>query len=250
MASSSVAGESSKDPWAPTFSNRPQDYREWRARIHLYFKKMQLQKKPAEGIIKILTTTTGAAWKQVEPQADALSEDKEGFTKLIAILDRAFKYDDRVEQPRAFKKFFYSLSRRPDQILTLMSFCADHRAEVSGWLLLRPAGGVVCRRSRNNWCNHNVVQHWRKRKLKRPCTFCLEKISVAVLRMTVEASPTTLLTPQERAPTSGRRRAPKRHTMPLMRNLTSTIYEEFYEVKDAETYQGDWPEAPEEILYI
>ena len=86
MAStSSIAGDTTKDLWVPTFSNRPQDYREWRARIHLYYKKMQLQKKPVEGIINILTTMTGTAWKQLEPQADALSEDKEGFSKLIAV---------------------------------------------------------------------------------------------------------------------------------------------------------------------
>ena len=39
-----------------------------------------------------------------EPQTDALSEDKEGFTMLIAILDGTVKYDDRIEQPRISKK--------------------------------------------------------------------------------------------------------------------------------------------------
>ena len=37
----------------------------------------------------------------------------------------SFKYDERVEQPRAFEKFFYSLSRRGEQ--TLMSYRTEHR---------------------------------------------------------------------------------------------------------------------------
>ena len=82
MASSSAAASSSvdasKDSWAPTFSNRPQDYKEWRARIHLYQKKMVLQKKPQEGVINLLTTLSGTAWKQVEPIAESASEDKDG----------------------------------------------------------------------------------------------------------------------------------------------------------------------------
>ena len=45
--------------------------------------------------------------------------------KVIEILDKTFRYDARVKQPRPFEKFFYSLSRRYDQ--TLMSYCAEHR---------------------------------------------------------------------------------------------------------------------------
>ena len=157
MASSPAAASSSvdasKDSWVPTFSNRPQDYKEWRARIHLYQKKMVLQKKPQEGVINLLTTLSGTAWKQVEPIAESASEDKEGgFTKVIEILDKTFRYDARVEQPRSFEKFFYSLTRRYDQ--TLMSYCAEHRealrevekhgiklpTEITGWLMLRRSG--------------------------------------------------------------------------------------------------------------
>ena len=68
---------------------------------------------------------------------------------LIEILDKTFRYDTRIEQPKSFKKFFYSLTRRYDQ--TLMSYCAKHRealrevekhgiklpTEITGWLMLR-----------------------------------------------------------------------------------------------------------------
>ena len=136
----------------PVFSNRPADYREWRQRINLYYKKMVLQKRPQEATINLVTTLTGVAWKQIEHDADKLCEDDQGFAKVLQILDKTFKYDDRVEQPRSFEKFFYQVSRRPGQ--TLMSYCSEHREhqrevekhgiklpdEIAGWLLLRRAG--------------------------------------------------------------------------------------------------------------
>ena len=63
-----------------------------------------------------------------------------------------FKYDDQVEMPRAFEKFFYGTSRREGQ--TLLNYVAEHREalaelekhgislpdKVAGWVLLRRAG--------------------------------------------------------------------------------------------------------------
>ena len=108
-ASDTSAGyETVKDSYVPVFSNRPNDYREWRQRINLYYKKMLLQKRPQEAVINLVTTLSGVAWKQIEPEADKLCEDAEhGFSRVLQILDKTFKYDDRVEQPRAFEKFFY-----------------------------------------------------------------------------------------------------------------------------------------------
>ena len=68
------------------------------------------------------------------------------------MLDACFKYNEKVEMPRAFEKFFYSLHRHPTQ--TLLSYTTEHREHlreiekfgvqippaVSGWLLLRRAG--------------------------------------------------------------------------------------------------------------
>ena len=34
-----------KDTYIPVFTNRPQDYREWRQRINLYRRKLELQNK-------------------------------------------------------------------------------------------------------------------------------------------------------------------------------------------------------------
>ena len=58
-----------KDNYIPIFSNRPADYREYRARVTLYKMKMDLQKRPKEAVINLLTSLTGASWKLVEHDA-------------------------------------------------------------------------------------------------------------------------------------------------------------------------------------
>ena len=88
----------------------------------------------------------------MEHNVDKLMEDDQGFSKTLDLLDQAFKYDSRVEMPRALEKFFYATSRRGEQ--TLLSYVSDHREalrevekhgikipeNVSGWLLLRRSG--------------------------------------------------------------------------------------------------------------
>ena len=110
---------------------------------------MDLQKKSKEATIILLTSLTGISWRQVEHMVDKISEDETGFDQVLVQLDKCFKYDDRVEMPRALEKFFYGSTRRGDQ--SLMQYCADygearHELEkhkitlpdtVSGWLLLR-----------------------------------------------------------------------------------------------------------------
>ena len=43
--SSTTGMEMQKDTYIPVFTNRPQDYREWRQRINLYRRKLELQNK-------------------------------------------------------------------------------------------------------------------------------------------------------------------------------------------------------------
>ena len=147
-----VGVETMKDTYIPIFNNSPGDYKEWRSRINLYRRKLDLQGKSKEAMINLLTSLSGVSWKQVEHNVENFIEDKDGFDKVLAVLDKAFKYDDRVEMPRALEKFFYTMGRRGDQ--TLMAYCADHREalrqlekhgittpdNVVGWLLLRRSG--------------------------------------------------------------------------------------------------------------
>ena len=153
-ASSSAVGSSDvvRDSFIPLFDGKPSSYREYRQRLVLYHKKMKLNKKPVEATINLLTSLTGNAWRQVQHLSESATESEEGFQTVLEALDKAFKYDDRVEMPRALDKFFYGLVRRPDQ--TLLSYCSDHRealrdiqkhgitlpAEVEGWILLRRSG--------------------------------------------------------------------------------------------------------------
>ena len=141
--------ETMKDTYIPVFNNRVSDYKEWRQRIMLYKKKLALQGKEKEATLNLLTSLHGTAWKQVEHLVESATEASDGFEKVLAVLDSAFKYDNHVEMPRALEKYFYQLMRKGDQ--TLLSYCSEHREllreierhgvcipdGVSGWMLLR-----------------------------------------------------------------------------------------------------------------
>ena len=127
-------------------------YREWRTRIVLYKRKLELQKKDKEACINLMTSLTGVAWRQIEHLVDKAAEDKDGFDLILRHLDQTFKYDDQVEMLRAFERFFYGTSRREGQ--TLLNYVAEHREalaelekhdirlpdRVAVWVLLRRAG--------------------------------------------------------------------------------------------------------------
>ena len=144
-----------KDNYIPIFSNRPADYREYRAGVTLYKMKMELQKRPKEAVINLLTSLAGASWKLVEHDATKLIEASDGFDQVIKLLDQNFQYDDRVECPKAMDRFFYQLTRRSEQ--TMLSFMTDFREakreiekhniklpdEVSAYILLKRCGLTV-----------------------------------------------------------------------------------------------------------
>ncbi|CAJ1433599.1 unnamed protein product, partial [Effrenium voratum] len=141
-----------RDNFIPVFDGRPNNYKEYRMRIMLYYRKMSLQNRKSEATINLLTSLSGTAWKNVEHMVDTVPDAENGFEQVVAQLDLAFKYDDRVEMPRTFERFFYNLSRKPHQ--NLLAYCTEHREHlreverhkvvippaVSSWLLLRRAG--------------------------------------------------------------------------------------------------------------
>ena len=99
-----------------------------------------------------MTSLSGIAWRQIEHLVDKASEAEDGFMLILSELDKTFQYDDQVEMPRAFEKFFYHVNRRDGQ--ALINYVADHWEhlleverhgvqipdKVAGWLLLRRAG--------------------------------------------------------------------------------------------------------------
>ena len=151
--STSSGMELLKDSYIPIFSNKPQDYREWRQRILLYKRKLDLQNKGKEAVLNVPTSLHGVAWKQIEGHVDTiLGKDEGSFDLLIKHLDGMFKYNEDVEMPRAFERFFYGTTRRPEQ--TLLSYVSEHKEalaevekhgvqiadKVNGWILLRRSG--------------------------------------------------------------------------------------------------------------
>ena len=153
-SAASSAGDTAvtKDNYVPLFSGAPSDYREWRKRISLYMTKMKLLKREAEGVLNLISSLTGTAWKLVEsfPLEDV--EKSDAFNKLLKLLDKAFEYDNRVQLPGDFDKYFSGFQRHSGQ--TLLDYCtqhdelynrlADHKVtlptQVQGWHLLRRAG--------------------------------------------------------------------------------------------------------------
>ena len=153
-SAASSAGDTAvtKDNYVPLFSGAPSDYREWRKRISLYMTKMKLLKREAEGVLNLISSLTGTAWKLVEsfPLEDV--EKGDAFNRLMKLLDKAFEYDNRVQLPGDFDKYFSGFQRHSGQ--TLLDYCtlhdelynrlADHKVtlpnQVQGWHLLRRAG--------------------------------------------------------------------------------------------------------------
>ncbi|CAE7489168.1 GIP [Symbiodinium natans] len=147
---SSTSAEFVRDNYIPVFDNKPSSYREYRQRLMLYF--MKLLKRTSEATINLLTSLTGTAWARVEHLSETAPDKENGFDLVLAELDKAFRYDNRVEMPRAIDKYFYALQRRPDQ--TLLQYTGEARdavrelekhgialpSEVQGYILLKKSG--------------------------------------------------------------------------------------------------------------
>ena len=100
----------------------------------------------------MLGSFKGVAWRLLEDFPLENIEDEANFQKILDILDRNFKYDDRVQLPNDFEAYFVRLARKPNQ--TILSFVTDHDEayrqlskhkvslpeQVQGWHLLRKAG--------------------------------------------------------------------------------------------------------------
>ena len=142
---------STKDSFIPIFDGTPVSYQEYRKRINVYFLKMKLQKRTAEAVLNLIGSLQGTAWKLVESYDLAKVEQPEAFNEVLAILDKAFQYDARVQLPSDFDGYFTHLSRRPGQ--TLLQYVTEHDEklrkvaahgiqlpeEVQGWMLLKRA---------------------------------------------------------------------------------------------------------------
>ena len=146
--SASTAGDynTTKDSYIPLFSGAPSDYKEWRKRINIYVMKMRVAKREPEGLLSIIGSLTGTAWKLLKNFPIDEIEKAGAFEKMLKILDKAFEYDRTVQLPS-------QLQRRPG-LQTLLEYTTEHDhlyskladhdvtlpSKVQGWHLLRRAG--------------------------------------------------------------------------------------------------------------
>ena len=86
--------------------------------------KMKLFKHETEGLLNMLGSLQGTAWKLLENFDLAEAEKPDAIDKVLKILDKAFEYDNGVQVPQDFDRYFTMLQRKPGQ--TLLQYVTDY----------------------------------------------------------------------------------------------------------------------------
>eukprot|EP00435_Cladocopium_sp_Y103_P072990 s52_g42.t1 len=107
-AAGSMDYSTTKDSYIPLFSGQPSDYKEWRKRLTIYVLKMRMAKREAEGLLNVIGSLTGTAWKLLENYPIEEIEKTGAFDKILKILDKAFEYDSTVQLPSDFDKYAFN----------------------------------------------------------------------------------------------------------------------------------------------
>ena len=135
----------------PRFDNTISGYKEWRKRVQLYARRLELQGRSKEVAMNVLAVLEGSSWTQCEDIDLKELEAENGLDVLLRRLDSKWKYDERVELGSIFDTFFFKVQRKPNQ--SLLDYVTDfHQAlrdvqrlkvdlpeEITGWLMLRRA---------------------------------------------------------------------------------------------------------------
>jgi hypothetical protein len=157
MEGSTAQGSSSqesgglKDNYIPKFDNATANYKEWRKRVTLYGCRMDMQGRSKQTGLNVLPTLSGASWRQCE-DLDLELEKETGLKTILERLDKQWQYDEKIEMPEAFEKYFCKTSRQQGQ--TMLTYCTEAAQalrdltkyqivipdEVANWLLMRRAG--------------------------------------------------------------------------------------------------------------
>ena len=96
--SASTAGmdvSTAKDSYIPLFSGQPSDYKEWRKRLTIYVLKMRMQKREAEGLLNVIGSLSGTAWKLLENFPIEEIEKTGALDKILKTLDKALSMTRR-----------------------------------------------------------------------------------------------------------------------------------------------------------
>ena len=85
-----------KDNFAPRFENTTTSYKEWRRRVLLYARKLEIQGRKTEVALNVLSVLEGSSWTQCEDLDLKELESDEGLNILLKRLGRQWSFDDRV----------------------------------------------------------------------------------------------------------------------------------------------------------
>ena len=135
----------------PRFDNTISGYKEWRKRVQLYARRLELQGRSKEVAMNVLAVLEGSSWTQCEDIDLKELEAENGLDVLLRRLDSKWKYNERVELGSIFDTFLFKVQRKPNQ--SLLDYVTDfHQAlrdvqrlkldfpeEITGWLMLRRA---------------------------------------------------------------------------------------------------------------
>ena len=136
----------------PEFSGKAIDYKEYRKRLMLYDRKMDLAGRKKETAFNVLSSLKGRAWDSCEDLSMEQLEGENGMTEILRRLDTVFKFDAITELPNDFESFFIILTRKRHE--TMQEYMANFERQlrklaahevqlpdkVIGWYFLRRAG--------------------------------------------------------------------------------------------------------------
>ena len=136
----------------PEFSGKAVDYKEYRKRLLLYAKKMELANRQTETAFNVLSSLKGRAWDACEDITMEKLESTDGMKELLSRLDSVFKYDAITELPADFEHFFVTMQRQRNE--SMQEYTANFERQlrrlaahevtlpdkVVGWFYLRRAG--------------------------------------------------------------------------------------------------------------
>ena len=88
---SGTAGIDYKDSFIPRLENSTTSYPEWRTRVKLYARKMEIQGRTAEVALNILSVLEGPSWTQCEDLDLNELEREGGLDILLKRLDKQCK---------------------------------------------------------------------------------------------------------------------------------------------------------------
>ena len=145
-------GKDYKDSFIPRFENTTTSYLEWRTRVKLYARKMEIQGRKAEVALNILSVLEGPSWTQCEDLDLSELEKEGGLDILLKRLDKQWAYDSKVEMPTHFENFFFKMRRKRDQ--SILEYVTEfHQSlrqiskhkielpeEITGWMMVKRAG--------------------------------------------------------------------------------------------------------------